>query len=121
MNVKCKINCCSSIFSLPLLHDIPLCYLQSTLCSSFRFESKYEHKGKAHFVCGFEVAMVEISSADRAPNSQRIPGLLYTRAPIRELFTENVQYPGAMATATMVTTKLKVEKCTPGGRAFTRN
>lgn len=90
------------IFHYAVSYSLPFAVL-----SDFN-QSKYEHKGKVHFVCGFEVAMVQISSATaRAQNSQRIPGLLYTCAPIRELFTENVQYPGAM-----VTTKLKVEKCT---------
>ncbi len=62
-------------------------------------------KGKVQFVWGFKLLWYR---CPHVQNFQRITGRLCERTPISELFTENVQYPGAMATAVMVTTTLKV-------------
>lgn len=66
-------------------------------------------KGKIQFVCGFTLLWYRFPQVQ---NFQRITGRLCERTPISELFTENVQYPGAMATAVMVTTTRKVKKGT---------
>lgn len=111
MNVKWKMFFKCIFSAIVPRHEIVISYslLFTVLWDLFKI---WAQRRGSLCLCFFSCYGTDILTYCSGPKLTANPRPSFTHKPIRELFTGNFQYPGAKATAAMVTTTLKVEKCT---------